>query len=378
MSSSGPLSGVRVVEMGAIGPVPFAGMLLADMGADVVRIDRPTSQTHLTPVDRGRRSVAVDVKSPAGRDLVLDLVAGADILLEGFRPGVMERLGLGPDVALARRPSLVYGRMTGFGQEGPLAHVAGHDINYIALAGALELIGDPDRPPAPPLNVLGDFGGGGMLLGFGVLAALHHARAGRGQVVDASMIDGVGLLMAMFHGLRSDGMLGPRGTNGLDGGAPYYRTYRTSDDRWMAVGAIEEPFYQGLLHGLGLDPAAIPDRGDRSTWPELTVVLERAFGSRTRDEWSKVFSEVDGCVSPVLGLGEIATHPHHVAHGSLQDVAGLDQPAPAPRLSATPGAVQGPPPRPGEHTRQALADWGVPESTVRALLDDGVLSSLDG
>lgn len=373
---TGPLHGVRVLEIAAIGPVPFAGMLLSDMGAEVVRVDRPGSSPYLTPIDRGRRSVAIDLKQPDGHALALDLVSRADILLEGFRPGVMERLGLGPDDVFGQNAALVYGRMTGFGQTGSLSAVAGHDINYVALAGALDLIGTPDGPPLPPLNLLGDFGGGGMLLAFGVLAALQHARSsGHGQVVDAAMIDGVGLLMAMFYGLRADGTLGPRGTNGLDGEAPYYRAYQTADGEWMAVGAIEEHFYQALLRGLGLDPAEVPDRADRSQWPQLRHVLTDAFRSRTRDEWSKVFQEVDGCVSPILSLDEVATHPHHAARQALTSIAGVLQPSPAPRMSATPGEIQGPPATPGQHSREVLADWGIAPATIDAAAASGAVST---
>lgn len=372
---SGPLAGVRVLEIAAIGPVPFAGMLLSDMGAEVVRVDRPGSTPYLTPIDRGRRSIAVDLKQPEGRELALELVSHAHILLEGFRPGVMERLGLGPEDALERNRALVYGRMTGFGQTGMLADVAGHDINYVAVSGALDLIGTPDGPPLPPLNLVGDFGGGGMLLAFGVLSALHHARgSGTGQVVDAAMIDGVGLLMAMFHGLRADGTLGPRGTNGLDGEAPYYRTYATSDGGWMAVGAIEEHFYRAFLSGLGLDPSQVPDRSDRTCWPQLHDLFARTFACRTRDEWSRVFESVDGCVTPVLAIDDLAGHPHHLARQSLTTVAGVTQPAPAPRFSGTPGRVQGPPARPGEHTREVLVDWGLDEAAVDHLVGAGVIS----
>lgn len=375
---TGSLAGLRVLEIAAIGPVPFAGMLLSDMGAEVVRVDRPGSAPHLTPIDRGRKSVAIDLKDPAGRALLLDMAAAADVLLEGFRPGVMERLGLGPDEVLARNARLVYGRMTGFGQEGPLSGVAGHDINYVAVAGALDLIGPPDGPPLPPLNLVGDFGGGGMLLAFGVMTALHHARtSGQGQVVDAAMVDGVGLLMAMFYGLAVDGTLGRRGSNGLDGEAPYYGAYQTSDGGWMAVGAIEEHFYQAFLHGLGLDPSDVPDRADRTQWSALRRVLSERFRSRSRDEWSKVFEAVDGCVSPVLSLADIKDHPHHVARQALSTVDGVPQPAPAPRLSSTPGSIQGPPPAPGQHSRDVLTSWGIDPTSVDALAASGVVSQHD-
>lgn len=372
---SGPLTGVRVLEMAGIGPAPFAGMMLADMGADVVRLDRPGSSPYLTPIDRGRRSIAVDVKSERGRDVALELITRADILLEGFRPGVMERLGLGPSDAFARNAALVYGRMTGYGQSGPLANSAGHDINYIALGGALDLLGTADGPPLPPLNLVGDFGGGGMLLAFGAVSALHHARAtGEGQVVDAAMIDGVGLLMAMWHGLLADGSVGPRGTNGLDGVAPYYRAYETADGGWMAVGAIEPQFYQALVHGLELDASTLPDRNDRSQWPQLTALFADTFRTRTREAWSKIFEQVDGCVSPVLDLADIDDHPHHVARDSLTTVDGVRQPAPAPRMSVTAGAVPRPPAHPGEHSREVLAAWGFGPAEVDELCESDVVA----
>ncbi len=371
---SGPLTGLRVLEVAAIGPVPFAGMMLSDMGADVVRLDRPPTagaEPFLTPIDRGRRSAAIDLKSRGGAELALDLIAEADILLEGFRPGVMERLGLGPETCLARNPRLIYGRMTGYGQSGPLAQLAGHDINYIAITGALDLIGPADGPPLPPLNLVGDFGGGGMLLAFGVLAALHRATGtGEGEVVDASMTDGVSALTAMFHGMRASGHLGPRGSNGLDGGAPYYRTYETSDGKWMAVGAIEPQFYSALLAGLDLDPDALPAQGHRRQWPVLHQAFADAFRTRSREEWSRVFTQVDACVSPVLAVSEVGFYDHHVARSSFSHDGDNLQPAPAPRMSAAPGDIQGPPPAAGQHTVEVLRDWGVPADTAAAALRD--------
>jgi alpha-methylacyl-CoA racemase len=374
---AGSLEGIRVVEMASIGPVPFAGMLLSDMGADVVRIDRPPHAgpaPFLTPIDRGRRSVTVDLKHSDGAGVVLDLVSRADILIEGLRPGVMERLGLGPDACQARNQRLVYGRMTGFGRSGEWSKRAGHDINYVAMTGALDMIGQADGPPLPPLNLVGDFGGGGMLLAFGVMCALHSARAsGRGQVVDTAMIDGVNLLMAMHLGLRAEGLVGPRGTNGLDGGSPYYCAYETADGKWMAVGAIEEPFYVALLTTLGLDPRTVPDRVDRSQWPALRERLTQAFRTRTQDEWCRVFQDVDACVSPVLGPDEVEKHHHHVERKAFQEVGGVVQPTPAPRFGDTPGRIQGPPPAPGEHTEQALGDWGFEVHSIARLTRAGVI-----
>jgi alpha-methylacyl-CoA racemase len=374
---AGPLAGVRVVEMAGIGPVPFAGMLLSDLGADVVRIDRPPRNgraPYLTPIDRGRRSIAVDLKNSAGTKVVLDLVSKADVLLEGFRPGVMERLGLGPAECLASNGRLVYGRMTGFGQSGQMSALGGHDINYIALTGALDLIGEADGPPLPPLNLLGDFGGGGMLLAVGVLSALHHASAaGRGQVVDAAMVDGVSTLMAMHFGLRANGVLGSRGANGLGGSAPYYCAYETADGKWMAVGAIEENFYASLLQTLGLDPATLPDRADHSQWPALRQRLAEVFRSRTRDEWTGIFGTADACVTPVLSLEEVDKHELHVERGVFEEVDGVVQPAPAPRLTETPGAIQGPPAPPGEHTTQILEDWGFTPEEIHSLRDEGAI-----
>jgi alpha-methylacyl-CoA racemase len=377
--STGPLAGVRVVEMAAIGPAPFAGMLLSDLGADVVRVDRPPGKSpapYLTPLDRGRRSIAIDLKSAAGTAAALKLVSKADILIEGFRPGVMERLGFGPTECLAANPRLVYGRMTGFGQTGRLSGLGGHDINYIALTGALDLIGDADGPPLPPQNLLGDFGGGGMLLAVGVLSALHHARAtGEGQVVDAAMVDGVSSLLAMHFGLRARGVLGSRGGNGLGGGSPYYCAYRTADGGWMAVGAIEEPFYAALIRTLGLDGTTLPDRTDHRQWPVLKERLAEAFSAKTREEWTKTFATVDACVTPVLTLDEVEVHEVHTERRVFQEIDGIVQPSPAPRFDRTPGVVQGPPAQPGEHTTEILEDWGFAPDTVRSLRDGGAIWS---
>lgn len=364
----GPLEGVRVVEIASLAPAPFACMMLADLGAEVLRVDRadaaPTSGPD--PLLRGRRSVGVDLKQPAGVDAVLRLAAQADVLVEGFRPGVMERLGLGPEVCLELNPRLVYGRMTGWGQSGPLAPRAGHDINYIGLAGALEPIGRQGERPVPPLNLVGDFGGGGMLLAVGVLAALHErTTSGRGQVVDAAMVDGAGLLTASLHGLRAAGLWdGERGTNLLDGGAPFYDTYETADGRYVSVGALETRFYAELLRGLELDPADLPDQMDRTRWPELRDRFTAAFKERTRDEWAVVFADLDACVAPVLAPGEAWDHPHAVARQAFVDVDGLRQPSPAPRFSRTPAAAR---PRPTEHTGSALADWGFSDDELARL-----------
>jgi alpha-methylacyl-CoA racemase len=369
--SIGPLRGVKVVEIASLAPGPFAGFMLADMGAEVVRVDRREAvgvDAGTLLLGRGRRSLAADLKHPEGAELVRRLVDRADILIEGFRPGVMERLGLGPDDCLARNPALVYGRMTGFGQEGPLARAAGHDINYIALAGVLGMVGRQGQPPTPPLNLVGDFGGGGMLLAFGLVCALLEARApGRGQVVDAAMVDGSALLMLAFFGGRAragdgggsgaPGSWSERGTNLLDSGAPFYDAYETADGQWVSVGAIEPQFYAELLRGLGLDPAELPGQMDRESWPGTKALFAEIFRTRTRAEWCEVFEGGDACFAPVLGLSEVDRHPHAVARGAFVEVAGVVQPAPAPRLSVTPAEVAGPPPAAGAHTDEVLAEW---------------------
>ena len=366
----GPLAGVRVVELAGIGPGPFCAMLLADLGAEVLAVDRPATGQGGWPAlfARGRSRVAVDLKHPEGPGVVLDLVAGADALVEGFRPGVAERLGIGPEACLARNPRLVYGRVTGWGQEGPLAGSAGHDIDYIALAGALHPVGPAGGPPVPPLNLLGDFGGGGMLLALGVVAALLEAsRSGRGQVVDAAMVDGAALLTTQFHELLAAGLWREeRGANLLDGGAPFYGVYETADGRHLAVGALEPQFWAELLERLGLDAAELPAQLDRNGWPELRERLAALFRTRPRDEWCELLAGTDACVAPVLGLGEAPAHRHNRARGTFVDVGGVVQPAPAPRFSRTPPDPPQPPARPGEHTDQALADWGVaPEEVAR-------------
>lgn len=367
----GPLAGVRVVELAGIGPGPFAAMLLADLGADVVRVDRPGgSALGIDPArdltNRNKRSVVVDLKSPDGPARVLDLAERADILVEGYRPGVAERLGVGPEACHARNPRLVYGRMTGWGQDGPLAPRAGHDIAYIAVTGTLGMIGDPDGPPAVPANLLGDYAGGSLYLVVGVLAALHHARAtGTGQVVDAAIVDGAAHLSAMIHGMLAAGAWQDRrGSNLLDGGCPYYGTYETADGGYMAVGALEPQFYAEFLTLLGLEDHA-DTRTDVTRWGELREAVAARFKSRPRDEWTAVFAGSDACVAPVLSLREAPHHPHLAARGTFTDHAGLTQPAPAPRFSTTPTAVRTGPARPGADTAAVARDWDLP-----ALLPD--------
>ncbi|MFF3567516.1 CaiB/BaiF CoA transferase family protein [Nocardia jiangxiensis] len=372
---SGPLAGTRVIELGGIGPGPFAGMLLADLGAEVVRIDRPerTNDTDAGgPEDvanRGKRSVLIDLKHPDGPRTVLDLAARADILIEGFRPGVTERLGIGPHECLARNPRLVYGRMTGWGQDGPLASAAGHDITYIALTGALHAMGTAGGPPQIPLNLVGDFGGGGCYLVIGVLAALHAAqRSGRGQVVDAAIVDGTASLLASTFAKLGRGVwTDERGVNQLDGGWPFYAIYETKDRKHVAVGALEAKFYRQLIEllDLGVDP----DRQhDRSAWPDLRRRLEKRFAERTRDEWARLFEGTDACVAPVLGLTEAAAHPHLAARSSVIVREGIAQPAAAPRFSETPSAAGHIAPAAGADTRAVLADWqvGDPDELLRA------------
>ncbi|MDQ3756580.1 MAG: CoA transferase [Actinomycetota bacterium] len=379
---SGPLQGVRVVEIAGIGPGPFAAMMLADMGAEVLRVDR--AQAVRLPVDdspswdllnRGRRSVGIDLKNPDGVEAVLRLVEQADALIEGFRPGVAERLGIGPDDCLARNPKLVYGRMTGWGQEGPYAHAAGHDINYIALAGALHPIGRAGGPPVPPLNLVGDFGGGGLLLAFGVACALLEAsRSGAGQVVDTAMVDGAAVLTTMFHALASIGMwTEERGTNLLDTGAHFYDVYECADGEHVSVGSIEPQFYAELRRLAGLDDDAFDAQMDRARWPELKERVAAVFKAKTRDEWCALMEGTDVCFAPVLSLSEAKEHPHNVARGTFADVAGVVQPAPAPRFSRTPGAVARPPAWPGQHTDEALADWGLSADEIAKLRETGAV-----
>ncbi|GAA1315140.1 CaiB/BaiF CoA transferase family protein [Pseudonocardia xinjiangensis] len=361
---TGPLAGLKVVELAGIGPGPHAAMILADLGADVVRIDRPSGGLQLgspdtpDPTLRGRRLVAADLKDDAGRETVLRLVERADVLVEGYRPGVTERLGVGPADCHARNPRLVYARMTGWGQDGPLARHAGHDINYISLTGALHAIGRPGERPVPPLNLVGDFGGGSMLLVIGVLAALWEAeRSGRGQVVDAAMVDGASLLSQMVWGfLAQKTWLDEPGVNLLDGGAPFYDTYTCSDGRHVAVGAIEPQFYTALLAGLGLTDAGLPPQFDRERWPETAERFAGIFATRTRDEWAAAFAGTDACVTPVLAFGEVAEHPHIAARRTIVENDGVAQAAPAPRFSRTPPGLRGAAGSP-ETADEILADW---------------------
>jgi len=369
----GPLSGIKIVELAGIGPAPYAAMLLADLGADVVRVDRSSNVTGGDPATppnditgRGRRSIGVDLKNPDGVGTVLDLVENADALLEGFRPGVMERLGLGPDVCLERNPRLVFGRMTGWGQEGPYAHTAGHDINYIALAGVLEPMGRAGQPPTPPLNLVGDFGGGGMLLAFGVVAAILEAKtSGSGQVVDAAMIDGAASLMTMTWSFRHMGIWhDERGTNMLDTGAHFYDTYETADGRYVSIGSIEPQFYAELLRHTGMDGEDLPWQHDRSQWPAVKERFAEVFRSKTRDQWCEIMEGTDVCFAPVLTMEEAPSHPHIAQRGTYTEVAGLTQPAPVPRFSRTPGAVARPPAHAGQHTDEVLGEWGVPAEVI--------------
>jgi alpha-methylacyl-CoA racemase len=377
MTTSGPLRGVRVLEFAGLGPLPHAGMVLADLGADVLRIDRPGTAPAAPPgpVDRGRTTAALDISRSDGVAAALRLVEAADVVLEGYRPGVMERLGLGPDACLVRNPRLVYARMTGWGQDGPLAPRAGHDIDYLALTGALAAIGPRDGDPLAPLNLVGDYGGGSMLLLVGVLAALvERSVSGRGQVVDAAMVDGVTSLLALTYGLYGAGQWElRRGRNLLDGGAPFYTTYRCADGAYVAVGAIEERFWQELLRVLELDPAELPARGDPEHWDRLRSALEDAFRQRPRDEWVTLFEGTDACVAPVLTLAETSAHPQLGGRGTVVSSGGVPAPGVAPRFSRTPGAV-GHPPRPaGSDTRSSLLAWGLPAADVDALLDSGAV-----
>ena len=377
----GPLKGLKVLEFEAIGPGPFAGMLLADMGADVIVVDRPEESglgirmARSTQIlMRGKRSVTLDLKSRSGVDAALALIEKADALIEGFRPDVMERLGLGPDIALARNPRLVYGRMTGWGQDGPLAARAGHDINYIALAGVLSAFGRAGQPPAPPLNLVGDFGGGGMLLGFGIACGLVESlRSGKGQVVDAAMVEGASLLAAMFAGmLATRQWKEERGANILDSGSPWYDAYETKDGKYVSIGAIEPKFYADLLKRLGLAAEPLPKQNDVARWPELRTRFTAVFKTKTRDEWCVVFEGSDACFAPVLTMTEAKRHPHNVARESFVTVAGIEQAAPAPRFSRTPAEIRGAPPERGEGGRAALADWGFAVTEIERLRSLGL------
>ena len=358
---AGPLTGLRVVELAGLGPAPHAAMVLGDLGADVVRVERPDEPGLGSPDQalRSRRRTVADLKTAEGRESVLGLVEHADVLLEGFRPGVAERLGLGPDQCFARNPGLVYGRMTGWGQDGPLASAAGHDINYLAVTGALHAIGRAGERPVPPLNLVGDFGGGSMLLVTGVLAALwERGRSGYGQVVDAAMVDGVGVLLHMAWSLRGLGVWSDeRGANLLDGGAPFYDTYECADGRYVAVGAIERQFYNELVQGLGLGAEDLPERRDQANWPALRARFAEVFATRTRDEWTRIFADTDACVTPVLRFDEVGGHPHAAARGALIDVDGVTQAAPAPRFSRSSPAHPSPPSAKPSGLGEIMAQW---------------------
>ena len=379
----GPLADLRVVELAAVGPVPMAATLLADLGAQVVRIDR--LQPSGLGVDiprrfdvhgRSRRSAAFDLKVPAAREAVLRIVTGSDVLLEGFRPGVAERLGLGPEVCQALNPGLVYGRMTGFGQQGPLAQAAGHDLNYIALSGALHAIGPAEGAPLPPLNLVGDYGGGALYLVLGVLAALHErSRSGRGQVVDAAMVDGAASLMGLFNALSaSGGWQARRGANLLDGGAPFYATYETADGHWVAIGALEPKFFAELAQRIGLDPAFVAKQHDRRTWPALREALAAIVRRHTRDEWCARLEGSDACFAPVLSLEEAPRHPHAVARGAYVEVEGMVQPAPAPRFDRSVPEPPRPAPQVGAHTAEVLREAGCSEREIEQLVELGAIS----
>jgi alpha-methylacyl-CoA racemase len=385
----GPLQGLRLVELGGIGPVPFAGMLLSDMGAEILRVERPPGKARApvfgvtdlegTPADvlhRGRPSISLDLRDPRGVELLLALMESADGVFEGFRPGVVERLGVGPEVALARNPRLVYGRMTGYGQDGPLAARAGHDINYISIAGVLRSFARRGERPVPPLNLVGDFGGGGMLLAFGMVCALLEARtSGQGQVIDAAMVDGAALLSARIHSMRAGGSWNDEpGTNIIDTGAPFYEVYATADGGYMSVGPIEPPFYAELLRHLGVDGEGWPEQFDRAAWPELSARLAAVFATRTRAEWTELLEGTDACATPVLGLEEAPSHPHNVARGTFVAPGGVVQPAPAPRFSRTPAELRSGPPEGEQDVEAVLAGWGVSAAQLTDLRRDGALA----
>lgn len=372
----GPLSGLKIVEFAGIGPGPFCGMLLSDLGADVVRVDRKGSGRS-NPSDvtsRGRRSVALDLKSPDAIDAVLKLLESADGLIEGFRPGVMERLGLGPDVVLKRNPRLVFGRMTGWGQFGPYAKAAGHDMNYIAITGALHAIGTTDKP-VPPLNLVGDFGGGALYLAFGLMAGIIHAReTGQGQVIDCAMSDGAASLMAMFYGFKGAGIWkDERRSNLLDGGAHFYDTYQCADGKWISIGSIEPQFYALLLEKTGITDPQFANQMSRDEWPELKAKLAAVLAKKTQAEWCAIMDATDICFAPVLTLDEAPNHPHNAARETFVTVEGVVQPAPAPRFVSTPGEIQGPPPKIGAHNDEALSQWGFSGAEIEALKASGAL-----
>jgi len=388
----GPLEGVKVIELAGIGPGPFCAMMLADLGAEVIQIDRVSSvpdeipdERPPEPLSRGRKSIGVDLKNQGGVETLLTLIEGADALVEGFRPGVMERLGVGPDVCLDRNPKLIYGRMTGWGQTGPLASTAGHDINYIGLSGVLSLMRRAGEAPLPPVNLVGDFGGGGMLLAIGICAALFEAeRSGKGQVIDAAMTDGSALLATLLLGYKAlgerleDPMRSMRawlepGTNFIDTGAPFYDVYECADGEFVTIGAIEPQFYAELLRLTGLDSEDLPAQNDRARWPAMKVRIAKLFKTKARDEWVDLFGEAEVCFAPVLSVDEAAQHPHNVARATYVEIEGVVQPAPAPRFSRTVAEISGPPPHPGEQTDDVLALWGFSFAEISALRDDGAV-----
>jgi len=362
--AQGPLSGIKIIEFAGIGPAPFCGMLLSDLGADVVRIDRAGKSRPGNPVDvmsRGRRSIALDLKNAGDVETALKLIEKADALIEGYRPGVLERLGLGPDVVLARNPKLVYGRMTGWGQTGALSHAAGHDLNYIAITGALHAMGCADRRPRPPLNLVGDYGGGALYLAFGLMAGILNVKnGGEGQVIDCAMSDGAASLATMFYGMKAMGMwTDEREANLLDGGAHFYDTYACSDGKWVSIGSIEPQFYALLLEKTGITDPAFQAQMDRSKWPELKAKMIAVMKTKTRDEWCEIMEGTDICFAPVLSLSEAPNYKHNVDRGTFVEIEGVVQPAPAPRFSKTPGAIQSLPAGIGEHGDEILSDWGV-------------------
>jgi alpha-methylacyl-CoA racemase len=387
----GPLEGVRIVELAGIGPAPFCAMLLSDMGAEVIRLDRaanvghddsrvggpPGEEYRFNLLARGRRNIAIDLKNKAGAEAALRLIDRADALIEGFRPGVMERLGLGPDICLARNKKLVYGRMTGWGQDGPIAHTAGHDINYISLSGVLYSIGEAGGTPVPPLNLVGDFGGGALYLAMGVLAGIISARAtGQGQVIDCSMVEGSASLMTMMYAALASGAWNEkRGANRTDGGAHYYHVYETKDGEHVSVGSIEPQFYALLLQHTGLEGEPLPEQTDRAHWPEMQQRLARIFRQKTRAEWTEIMEQTDICFAPVLRMSEALTHPHNVHRESFVEIDSIPQPAPAPRFFGTPVRVQRPPARIGEHTDEILRDWGFSTAEVTELHKSGAVAN---
>jgi alpha-methylacyl-CoA racemase len=380
----GPLNGYKVIELAGIGPAPMCAMLLSDLGAEVIRIDRTADaglgislQTKYSLLNRGRRSIALDLKRPEAIETLLKLVERADALIEGFRPGVMERLGIGPEICLARNPRLVYGRMTGWGQEGPLALAAGHDINYIALSGALNTIGRRGEAPVPPLNLIGDFGGGALYLAFGVVAGLLETqKSGKGQVIDTAMVDGAASLMTAIYGMHGAGFwTDERGTNVLDTGAHYYDVYETSDGKYISIGSIEGKFYEELLRLSGLKKEELAPQNDRKSWPKMKDRVAALFRTKTRDEWCKIMEGSDICFAPVLSMAEAPKHPHNRHRGTFIEQDGVVQPAPAPRFSRTPGSIQRPPARAGEHTEEALRDWGFSATDLQKLRDCGAIAS---